>query len=263
MQRYILNSGFGSFISVPKISFSNTKEKHCVAFNTTKNTTLRYRVSGKISAYLEMIIQFSKILFVPTAFKTGILILLGITSGLAQDTTWTKADKQNLVMEYKRTQKEVIEETQHLTKAQWNFKDKPGSWSIGQVLEHLYMWELITQRDTRGAIWNGINMEDVTKLLEDDSTATNWIYEDKPHTSPDYTIPTGFIPDQINLKLFSSKCDELINEIEQSDLNFRLYIRKIPNYNKNLVQLHMIHYGHVDRHLRQIRRIKSHPLFPK
>jgi hypothetical protein len=64
-------------------------------------------------------------------------------------------------------------------------------------------------------------------------------------------------------KLFTAKCEELIKEIEQSSLNFRLYIRKIPGYNKNLVQLHKIHYGHVDRHLRQIRRIKADSKFPK
>lgn len=192
------------------------------------------------------------------------LIVLGfyhLTS--AQDTSWTIHDRTNLVKEYVRTKAEINAATQYLTPSQWSFKETPKSWSIGQVMEHLYMWELITQRDTRGAIWNGINMDDVKNLLEDDSTATYWIYEDKPHTSPDYTIPTGFIPGDAVLKLFNSKCDELIKELETSDLNFRLYIRKIPTYNKNLVQIYMIHYGHVDRHLRQIRRIKSHPLFPQ
>ncbi len=191
------------------------------------------------------------------------IAIFGIQIAATQDTTWTIENKLHLVSEYRRTYKEVNDECGSLNPSQWNFKEKANSWSIGQVLEHLYMWELITQRDTRGAIWNGVDLEDVKKLIEDDNTATNWIYEDKPHTSPDYTIPTGFIPNEVNLKLFNAKCNELIKEIETSDLNFKLYIRKIPDYNKNLAQLHMIHYGHVDRHLRQIRRIKAHPMFPK
>lgn len=181
----------------------------------------------------------------------------------AQDTSWTSMDKQFLIQEYKRTRNEINELTQSLTPIQWSFKETSVSWSIGQVLEHLFMWELITQRDTRGAIWNGVNLNDVKKLIENDSIATNWIYEYKAHTSPDYTIPTGFIPGDVNLRLFNSKCDELIQEIETSDLNFKLYLRKIPGYNKNLIQLHKIHYGHVDRHIRQIKRIKTHLLFPK
>ena len=76
------------------------------------------------------------------------------------------------------------------------------------------------------------NMEDDLKH-QYKSTAVSYTHLDV-YKRQDYTIPTGFIPDQINLKLFSSKCDELINEIEQSDLNFRLYIRKIPNYHKDV-----------------------------
>lgn len=195
------------------------------------------------------------------------LILLLLISPLAflysQDTSWTEQDKQKLLMEYQRTMKSVNDLTQNLSPEQWIFKETPSSWNIGQVLEHLYMWELITQRDTRGAIWNGVNLDDVKNLIENDSVATHWIYEEKAHSSPDYTIPTGYIPGDINLKLFNSKCEEIINEIKSSDLNYRLYIRKIPDYNKNIIQLHMIHYGHVDRHIRQIKRIKTHPFFPK
>lgn len=180
----------------------------------------------------------------------------------SQDTSWTAQDKEQLFLEYQRTMQSVNDLTQNLTPEQWSFKETPSSWNIGQVLEHLYMWELITQRDTRGAVWNGVHLEDVKNLIENDSVATHWIYEEKAHTSPDYTIPTGFIPGEVTLKLFNSKCHEIINEIKASDLNYKLYIRKIPGYNKNVVQLHMIHYGHVDRHIRQIQRIKSNPLFP-
>lgn len=191
--------------------------------------------------------------------------ILFIVPGIlyAQDTSWTYADKQNLIDEYRRAKKEINEEVKNLSAYQWSFKPTGVSWSISQVLEHLNMWHIITQRDTRGAIWNGINMEDVKKLIENDSVATYWIYEDNPHSSPDYTIPSGLIPGDVNLSIFNMKCDEIIHEISISDLNLKLYIRKIPNYNKNVLQLHMIHYGHLFRHLRQIKRIKNDPNFPK
>lgn len=197
--------------------------------------------------------------------KTTLLfcfLLCVSTFNYAQIKTWTNADKQKLINNYLRTKFEINEELTNLNHNQWVFKEDSTKWNIAQVVEHLYNWSLITQQNVRYSLFLGENPELAKKSLSD-STVTTFIYEQRPHISPDHTIPTGLITDENNLKIFNIKYDEIINAIKSSDKNFRLYFRPFDdNYQEDIVQQYIIHFGHVDRHLRQIRRIKSHPKYP-
>lgn len=177
--------------------------------------------------------------------------------------TWTEKDKKALVENFLRTKTEINEETKNLTDAQWTFKEDTNKWSIAQVVEHLYNWSLITQQNVRYSIQLGENPALAAKALSD-SAVTTFIWEERPHKSPDHTIPTGLITGDNNRKIFNVKYDEIISFIQKSELNFRLFIRPFGTaYHEDLFQQFTIHYGHVDRHLRQIKRIKSHRNFPK
>lgn len=191
------------------------------------------------------------------------LLLLSLTLQGQQIKPWTETDRKALVDNFIRTRAEINKETASLTSAQWNFKEAQGKWSIAEVLEHLYNWSLITQHNVRYSFFLGENIELAKRSLSD-SAVTSFIYEERAHVSPDHTIPTGLIIDGNNLKIFNVKYDEIINAIKVSDKNFRLYFKPYDaNYQEDIVQQYIIHYGHVDRHLRQIRRIKLHPNFPK
>lgn len=195
-------------------------------------------------------------------FITAYLYCLASVAN-GQDTTWTQSDKQRLIDNFIRTKQEINTETSNLVSSQWNFKESTTSWSIAEVLEHLNMWQLVTQEHARYMLYNGPRPELADKCPSD-SINTTFIYEDKKHTSPDFTIPTGHIPGQANLNLFNTYCDRIITNIKKSDINFRLYFRTFTDgYMTNINQAYMIQYGHVDRHLRQIRRIKSNTDFPK
>jgi hypothetical protein len=181
----------------------------------------------------------------------------------AQSKTWTASDKFNLLYNYNRSKAELNLETQGLTHEQWTFKEGPDKWTIAQVVEHLYNWSLITQQNVRYSIQLGENPELAKKSLSD-SLVTTFIWEERPHISPNHTLPTGLITDDNNRLIFNIKYDEIISFIEKSDLNFRNYIRDFNGeYMEDLVQQFTIHYGHVERHIRQIKRIKANPGFPK
>lgn len=196
--------------------------------------------------------------------KTLVLITLIFSSLLTfSQKTWTEKDEKALVENFLRTKAEINEETKKLTDAQWAFKEDATKWSIAQVVEHLYNWSLITQQNVRYSIQLGENPALAAKGLSD-SVVTTFIWEERPHKSPDHTIPTGLITGDNNRKIFNAKYDEIISFIEKSDLNFRLYLRPFGDeYQEDVVQQFIIHYGHVDRHLRQIKRIKSHKYFHK
>jgi hypothetical protein len=195
-------------------------------------------------------------------FPFLVFLALGF-SVKSQDTLWTALDKQRLIDNYIRTQNDVNTETSGLTRAQWNFKETPASWSIAEVLEHLNMWQVVTMDRIRYMLFNGPRPK-LAKTAPSDSAATTFIYEEQKHISPDFTLPTGQIPGGSNLGLFNAYCNRIIDNIKNSDVNFRLYFRTFTDGSMtNMNQAHMIQYGHVDRHLRQIRRIKSNSAFPR
>lgn len=193
-----------------------------------------------------------------------ILVSLLITSKtFSQDSLWTESNKQSLIENFVRTQNEINNETKSLSVAQWNFRESNNSWNIAEVLEHLNMWQLITQDHIRFMLYNDPQPNLFQNALSD-SAATSFIYEHEKHISPDLTIPTGKIPDKSNLDLFNSYCNRILNNIKTSNINFRIYFRRFTGgYMTNMNQAYIIQYGHVDRHLRQIRRIKANPDFPK
>lgn len=196
-------------------------------------------------------------------FLVGIILLALSPELFSQDTTWSVSNKQFLINNYIRTRNEINEETGNLTVEQWNFRETKDSWSIAEVLEHLNMWQLVTQEHIRYMLYNGPQPE-LAKAALSDSLATTFIYEERKHVSPDFTIPTGAVPDNSNLKLFNSYCDRILSNIKTSEVNFRLYYRRFTDgYMTNMNQAYIIQFGHVDRHLRQIRRIKANVNFPK
>ena len=192
-----------------------------------------------------------------------ILVFLGLSTANCQEKVWTQSDRQKLIDNFKRTQAEINQETSKLSEKEWSFKESSDKWSIAEVVEHLNMWQLVTLENVRYAIYLGENPSRA-KACASDSVNTSFIYEENPHKSPDFTIPTGLIADVNNLKIFNIKCNEIIEGIEKNDANFRNIIREgKTGQNRDLAQMYIIQYGHVDRHLRQIRRIKSSNNFPK
>ncbi len=193
---------------------------------------------------------------------TSTLLLFYSLNIFAQDELWQAKDKQKLIENYKRAFKELNDETAQLSKKQWNHKIGEKTWTIGQVVEHLNMWHLITQDQIRYAEYQGPRPDLVAQTMPD-SIITKFIYEEKDHTSPDLSIPTGLIPDANNLKIFNIKAAEILKKLEASTIDFSQYFRVYPTQIRNLYQIYIIHYGHIDRHIRQIKRIKADAKYPK
>jgi DinB family protein len=189
------------------------------------------------------------------------VIVCPLLSG-AQDTSWTASAKKTLIGNYQRTQQAINAETAQLTPAQWAFRESSNSWTIGQVLEHLNMWQLITLYNARNIIDGGPRPE-LAAFVGSDSANVLFIYEQKKHISPDFTIPTGFIPGVKNLDIFNFNCSKIISGIEENQRNFKVYFRGSKEiWLENLYQTYAIQYGHVERHLLQIKRIKTNQKFP-
>lgn len=196
--------------------------------------------------------------------KQLILIPLLLLSFFAhtQNKHWSEADRQYQLQNFKRTRDSLVKETANLTDDQWHFKESPERWSIAEIVEHLALWEVIFARDAKILLRN--NPEPVLAMKSrTDSSYLDFIMEEKQHNAPDYSKPTGFIRGKNNLHFFLERNAQIIRFVETTDKDLRVYFQPVGDgMFRNLHQVFLVQWGHVDRHLRQIKKVKAHPAFP-
>ena len=181
---------------------------------------------------------------------------------------WTEADRKYLAENLTRTRDSLIKETKNLTETQWNFKESADRWSINQITEHLALWELILEREISQALFAGPHAE---RLIKDpkssDSSIIAFLSEEKPHITTEYTtpftftVPLGTNEGKNNLAWFLKMRNEGISYVDTTTTDLRYYFR--PGKKDDVHQTFIIIFGHTDRHLRQIRKVKSNPNYPR
>ncbi|CAN5312583.1 hypothetical protein BH09BAC4_BH09BAC4_02470 [soil metagenome] len=176
---------------------------------------------------------------------------------------WTEADRKYTVDNLKRTRDELSRETENLTDAQWHFHESPDRWSIAEVVEHLALWEIIWAREiSMGS--RSTPRPDLIATSSPDSYYHDFIMENKAHVSPDFSRPTGFIQGKNNLTFFTRLRNLAIGFADTTQADMRVQFElTATRYPRNMHQVYIYQWGHVDRHMRQIRKIKEHPKYPK
>jgi len=179
---------------------------------------------------------------------------------------WTEDDRKYLLENLIRSRDELVKETSGLSQKQWSFKESDDRWSINQVVEHLAIFELIFDREI-GRSLGGKPQPEFNKDVKPDSYYTGFIMEETPHVTIEYTkpftysVPLGLNDIKNNIAWFLKMRNESVEYVRTTKEDLRLYYR-----NSGIANLHQTYiyvFGHVDRHLRQIRKIKQHPKYPK
>ena len=180
-----------------------------------------------------------------------------------QERWWTETDRQYQVQNLKRTQEAIEKATVSLTEEQWHFRGSPQSWSIAEIVEHLALWEIIFAREINLAMRNGPNPS-LKQACRTDSSYLDFILEEKAHNAPDYARPTGFIHGKNNFAFFQMRRQQSIAFVDSTKADLRLYHEAVGGgVFRNVHQVLLVQWGHVDRHLRQIQRVKEHARFPR
>ena len=175
---------------------------------------------------------------------------------------WTEADRHYTVDNLKRTRDEIVRETENLSPAQWAFHESADRWNIGEVVEHLALWEIIWTREISLGSRSKPQPE-LNQTSKPDRYYAEWIMEPSPHKSPDFSRPTGFIEGKNNLTFFLKLRNETIGFVETTPADMRAHVELTATDSpRNMHQVYIFQWGHVDRHLRQIRKIKQHPNYP-
>jgi uncharacterized damage-inducible protein DinB len=178
---------------------------------------------------------------------------------------WTEEDRSFLLKELRRTKDKLSAETENLTMAQWHFKPSEKSWSIAQVVEHIGLYERIVMQEA----WIANSLPPQPEFHHQsnvDSTYLAWMAETDPHVASENAIPLEFMKGKDNLVFFLYGRDLMIQYISETDNDLKTHFtprESEPNNRRSIHGLFVVHFGHTDRHLRQIERIKSNPGYPK
>lgn len=196
----------------------------------------------------------------------SLLALFLAYQGYTQETKlWTEADRKYLLDNLTRSREELIKETKGLTKEQWNFKESPDRWSINQIVEHIATWELLMSHDVSRMLSNGPQSE-LAANARPDSINLNFIMEEKQHISTEYTkpftytLPMGLNNLQHNVEWLLKMRNESIGYVATTADDLRVYY--LPGRPNNIHQVYITLFGHTDRHLRQLKKVKQHPAYP-
>ncbi|MCB0667662.1 MAG: DinB family protein [Saprospiraceae bacterium] len=180
-----------------------------------------------------------------------------------QTRPWTEKDRVFLVKNLERTRNAIIEETNYLTMEQWSFKPDSNQWSIGQVLEHLGLYERIFAQEADIMLSTEPDPQMDTLSLPDTSYI-NWMNDPSPHHAEWNAEPLGFMRGADNLTFLLFGRNHLVDFVKNTsyDLKSHFTFRWGDEKRRSIHALMVVHFSHTDRHLKQILRIKNSPGYP-
>lgn len=173
-----------------------------------------------------------------------------------------------LVGSVERARSALIDHVRHLRSDQGSFKPSPAEWSIAENIEHLYLAEIsgltkiwaATCQVRDGIAWPG-ERPNHGKSIES-VVATTWKSKE---VAPGIATPHIFGPLQVwisSLRSLRSVLADLASELDGVDLEAIVFPHYLSGPLDGRQRLEFLRF-HVERHLEQIRRVQSHPAFPK
>lgn len=203
------------------------------------------------------------------------LILCCSPAEEASERWWTNADRTYVLSELNRTTNEIRAEIDSLSLDQWNFKEEPERWSIAEIIEHLEMQNQLHYRELSVTSLSPRHVK-YRKITEgNDAYFVKYATDTIKGQASWYLEPKGkYKTEEACKKAFYKARGEITSFVEKTDIDLRKqFTFRVPVEGKaisqikigqvrDLHQLILTGIAHTDRHLTQIRRIKTHPNYP-
>ena len=192
----------------------------------------------------------------------ALLLMAGATAAAAQEVTQTEKDRALQYLE--STKKGVLEATNGLSEAQWNFKPAPDRWSVAQVTEHIaaaedFLRTLITEKVMVAAA--GEPGRDVKKT--DDAVLAMVPDRTTKVQAPEPLVPTNrFGSADGSIKHFVES-RAMTENYMKTTAGMRDHVMDSPMGKLDGYEFVLLIAAHSERHTKQINEVKADPNFPK
>ncbi len=188
------------------------------------------------------------------------VVCLALCAGFAPAASLTRLERQHLVAHFEMTGSWLVDEVSGLSPAQLRFRPAPGSWSILEVVDHLYVAEPIYWQDLQnamkappakqrrpatdeGMLWYGIDRTQRQKAIATEE-------------------PKGQLRDvQTGLDALRKLHSQILQYAKTTNDDLRAHV--VEREQSDAYQWLLLISTHAQRHILQIREIKADPKFPK
>lgn len=195
--------------------------------------------------------------------KTLLFLICLLVSPVLSFAQTNANDIKEVLSQLTRTREALKSETENLSSAQWNFKESPERWNIAEVVEHLGNWELLWARELAMISLNKPHPE-LQQTCKPDSYYHEFIMEDKLHNASNISKPNGFIKEKDAILWFTKLRNDNIKSAEGIKVNLRDQFEMTALENpRNMYNVYIYMWGHVDRHIKQIQKVKTNVNYPK
>ena len=193
----------------------------------------------------------------------AVLAVSGVAAIPAQELT--QVEREHALQYLESTRKDVLDATNGLSEAQWNFKPGPDRWSVAQVMEHIAASEDFIRVDFVQkkvmVLPAGEPGRDVKKM----DAAIEAMIPDRSHKAqaPEPLVPNNrFGSPEGSLKHFLES-RETTEQFLRSTTGLRDHVMDGPIGKMDGYEFILFIAAHSERHVKQIKEVKADPNFPK
>jgi uncharacterized damage-inducible protein DinB len=201
-----------------------------------------------------------------TRFLAAALMAVVLAPAVSTAEPLTKAERDKVVQYLTTTRDQVMSEVSKLSDAQWNFKQGPDRWSVGEVVEHLALAEAFLA-DTRQKVMAGApaTADQLAKAKPQDDVVLKAIPDrTKKVQAPEPIQPKQRLGSRAQvMAAYSDRRAQTLAYAQKTADDLRSRVGDSPLGPLDGYQWLLFVAAHNERHLGQIREVKADPKFPK
>lgn len=187
----------------------------------------------------------------------GVALAWSLGAGTAVAAPMTPLERQRLVAHLEMTAKWFVDEVSRLSPAQLAFRPTPESWTILEVIDHLVVVGPIYWQDLQNALKAPVGRKTTT-------TDANILWYGIDRTNREKAIPSevphGLRDLQAGLDAYRNQHARLLQYVRTTEDDLRGHF--VERQGSDTYQWVLLISTHEQRHVLQIREIKSEPRFP-
>jgi uncharacterized damage-inducible protein DinB len=197
-----------------------------------------------------------------------VLLSTGLHAQPKAERFWTDEQRNFLVAQLENSHRELLTEVQKLSEAQLHFKPDTNKWSVAQVLEHIAVQEEHLHWDLLYNQYTPEQPESARKSRRADREFLAYATDAAKGEAPWLALPLGRFESRDELIAYFSRFrNQVIRHVKETPTDFRVHFIYRPKEAGiwHQVDLHQYTLGfiaHTQRHINQIRMIKTAPHFP-
>ena len=188
----------------------------------------------------------------------GLILLLYFEGGVTAAAPITELERQRLISHLEMTASWLMDEVSGLSPAQLSFRRAAGSWTILEVLDHLVVVGDVYWKDLQAALKAPTGRK---TMMTDIDVLWYGIDRTNREQAIPSEVPKGLRDVKTGLDTYRQQHGRLLQYVKTTQDDLRAHY--VERQRCDAYQWALLITTHEQRHILQIREIKSDPKFPR